>query len=210
MKTTLYDLTTRGIIFVAEGNVQKVRWEMSIMRSCILDTNIFRIGPGVPLYNTITNASVQEQFFVTGRGPIPTLGDINLKNHYFIEKQRISKLIHPLIKALTNNLYSRSIMYIEDNALPMDDTVAIAIMNSNPNTSVYSSGVLEYASTLGITPIQAYQELKIDYETVHSIKMRVFALSKKYTSLIRAVTTQEQADLLLDEINQKLYLETFI
>jgi hypothetical protein len=210
MKTTLYDLTTRGIIFVAEGNVQKVRWEMSMMRSCILDTNIFRIGPGVPLYNTITNESIQDQFFVTGRGPIPMLGDINLKNHYFIEKQRIAKLIHPLVKALTNNLYSRSILYIEDNALPMDDTIAIAIINSDPDNSVFSPGVLEYASTLGITPAQAYLELKIDYETVHGIKMRVFALSKKYAALIRAVTTQEQADLLLAEINQKLYSETFI
>jgi hypothetical protein len=210
MKTTLYDLTTMGIIFVAHGDLSKVNWEMSMMRACVLDTNIFKIPPFVPLYSQITNESVQEQFYVTGRGYKVELGNINLKSRYFTEKQQTAQLIYPLVKALTNNLYVRSLAYIEDHALPMDDTIAVAVLDSDPATDSYSAGVLEYASTLSITPQQAYQELKLEYQTVHSIKMRVYAVSKKYASLIRAVSTKDQADKLLRQINQQLYSETFL
>lgn len=210
MKTALIDLTTMGIIFVAHGNLSKVKWEMSMMRSCVLDTNVFKIPPSVPLYSQITNETVQEHFYVTGRGYKVELGHADLKNRYFTEKQRTAQLIYPLVKALTDNLYTRSIAYIEDHALPMDDTIAIAVLDSDPTAHRYSAGVLEYASTLEITPQQAYQELKLDYETVHSVKMRVYAVSKKYASLIRAVSSKEQADTLLQQINQQLYSETFL
>jgi hypothetical protein len=210
MKTTLYDLTTRGIIFVVDGNLTAAKWEMSLMRSCILDTSLSKLIPSLPLYNEITNTTVQEQFYVTGRGLNIAIGDENLKTYYFTQKQQTAFLIYPLIKALTTHLQSRSLTFIEDHALPMDDTIALAVLESDPNTETYSTGVLEYAATLDITPLQAYNELKLDYETVHSIKMRVYAITKKYVSLIRAVTTKEQADLLLAEINQKLYVETFI
>jgi|LakMenEpi03Aug12_release.lakeMendotaPanAssembly.Ray.scaffolds.fasta_scaffold149379_3 hypothetical protein len=211
MKTALIDLTTMGIIFVhSSPNLSKIKWEMSMMRSCVLDTNVFRIPPSAPLYSQITNETVQEQFYVTGRGYKVDLGNADLKNRYFTEKQTTAQLIYPLVKALTDNLYTRSIAYIEDHALPMDDTIAVAILESDPATHSYSAGVLEYASTLEITPQQAYQELKIDYETVHGIKMRVYAVSKKYASLIRSVSNKEQADALLQQINQQLYLETFL
>ena len=136
MKTTLYDLTTRGIIFV-----------------------------------------VQDHFYIEGRGLNITIGDVNLKNYYFTQKQQTAFLIYPLIKALTSHLQSRSLSFIEDHALPIDDTIALAVLESDLNTETYSAGVLEYAATLDITPLQAYNELKLDYETTHSIKMRVYALT---------------------------------
>lgn len=210
MKTTLYDLTTRGIIFVVDGNLSAVKWEMSLMRSCILDTNLSKILPSSTLYHEITNTTVKDQFFITGRGLNIEVGDVNLRNYYFTQKQQTAFLIYPLIKALTTHLQSRSLSFIDDHALPMDDTIAIAVLKSNPETDTYSAGVLEYAGMLDITPLQAYNELKLDYETTHSIKMRVYAVTKKYVSLIRSVTTQEQADILLAEIHQKLYAETFI
>jgi hypothetical protein len=210
MKTTLYDLTTRGIIFVVDGNLSAVKWEMSLMRSCILDTNLSKILPSSPLYNEITKVTVQDHFYIEGRSLNISIDDVNLKNYYFTQKQQTAFLIYPLIKALTSHLQSRSLSFIEDHALPMDDTIALAVLESDPTTETYSAGVLEYAATLDITPLQAYNELKLDYETVHSIKMRAYAVTKKYVSRIRAVTTKEQADLLLAEINQKLYIETFI
>jgi hypothetical protein len=111
-----------------------------------------------------------------------------------------------LTSAVKRRLLNRLITF----DTPIEDTLAHEVLNSDPITNTFTHGILEYADILGITPEQAYTELKLDYETIHSIKMRAYATIKKYQSLIREVNTQEQADALSAEMEQKLLKETFI
>ena len=116
----------------------------------------------------------------------------------------------PLVNLLMDAIARRSFNILNEYGIPMDDTIAVEISNSDPSTDSYSPNIIEYANTLDITPAQAYQELQLDYKTHHGIKMRTYATTKKYQQLIREVKTQEQSDSLLKEMRQKLILESFI
>ena len=136
--------------------------------------------------------------------------DENL-NEFFIEKRKQAQIIAPLISELVELILGRLFRgWANEIGIEIYDTLAIEILNSNPDTKEYSSGILEYANTLDITSSQAYQEIKLECETYNSIKIRAYAVSKKYQALIRLVKTQEQADQLMAEIRQKLMHETRI
>lgn len=211
MKTFLFDYTNFGVLCATVGQDPKIRWEFSMLRSCILDTNVGRVFPGSPLYNDFSNESCQQTFYVVDRGDSGVaLGNPNEVNTYFTAKQNKAQLILPLVRSLTNALYKRSFNTINEFGLPMDDTLAWEVNQSQPNNNYFSPGVIEYANTLGITAAEAYKELALEYQTIHGIKMRTYAVAKKYQSLIREINTLPQAQDLAAEIDQKLIKETFI
>jgi len=210
MKTFLFDFTNFGIVYVNENTNNPMRWQLSILRSCLLDTGIARVFSFNPFYKELTNVALGDKFYFLDRPRGVAIGNQHEVNEYFLEKQRRAKLMMPLIDLLVNAVSSRSFSELNDFGIPMDDTIAIELMNSNPNTNEYSPGVIEYATMLSITPAQAYQELQLDYKTHHAVKMKTYATTKKYINLIRAVRTTEQANALLENINQKLFKDTYI
>lgn len=209
MKTFVYDFNNLGIIYVSTVQYPLLNWELHILKSCILDISIGRIHDNAPLYKELNNDTITKNFYAVGTGGV-VIGDMNEVNSLYLSKQAKIKLIMPLIKLLASRIYTRSINQIYPFAVPIDDTICFEVLNSDPTTNYYSPGIIEYASCLDITPRQAYQELKLEYETIHSIKMRSFAMTKKYQALIREVSTEEQAAQLHAEIEQKLFKDTFI
>ena len=211
MKTFLFDYTNFGVLCATVGQDPKIRWDFNILRSCILDTNIGRVFPNSPLYSEFSNQICQQKFYVVDRGDNGVaLGNPNEINEYFQHKQHKAQLILPLIQSLTSALYKRSFNTMNEFGLPMDDTLAWEIHKSLPDQDYYSPGVVEYANTLGIAPAEAYKELELEYQTIHGIKMRTYAVAKKYQALIREVNSVDDANTLAAEINQKLIKETFI
>lgn len=207
MKTCLVDYTNKGVIYVFE---HPNKWQATLLRSCIVDTGIHKIFPQHQLYKEINNNSIREKFYQGSKKEIIGVGNPHEINDYFLEKQRLALLMMPPIRMLTDAFYKRSFDIINEHGLPMDDTIAFEILNSNPNTKTFSSGVIEYANTLDITPLEAYQELKIEYESVHSIKIKTYAVSKKYQRLIRAIKTEEDSVNLVNDITAKLITDTFL
>ena len=207
MKYTLIDYTNFGVIYVSEA---PIRWPLTMLRSCILDTNIVKLLPKNPVYAELNNRTITEKFYYLDRATGITVGNNHEINDIFLEKQRLARLMAPLVFTLIEAINTRSLNALNEHGMPMDDTLAYEILKSDPDIDVYSSGVLEYATTLGITPAQAYTELQLEYQTYHAVKMKTFATSRKYQSLIRQVKTKDQADQLHAEITQKLINDTFI
>lgn len=207
MKTYLFDFTNRGILYVIDN---PSKWNISVLRSCLPDTSIARVSPKNPLYSNFNNVSIREKFYQSHRDAGIFIGDEKELNNIFLEKRRLAHLMMPVIITLTEALYKRSFNLLNEFGLPMDDTISFEVLNSNPETNSFSCGVIEYANTLEITPLEAYTELKLEYESVHSIKMRTYAVFRKYQSLIREIKTSEDATALINEINQKLVNDTYI
>jgi len=206
MKYVLIDLTTHGVVFSAESNrIDKIRWEFNILKSCILDTkSIPVINPDPILNQDKTNRFIYVQnskFFV---------GSVEELNQTFLTKQNKAKLIYPLISLLTKGLIVNSVEYMQQFYFPMEDTLIHEIRNSDPANNMYSSGIINYAQTIGITNEEAFKELSLEAESIHSIKMRTYSMAKHYENLIREVNTKEEADTLLETIEQKLFRESNI
>lgn len=216
MKTFLYDMTNFGIIYVNDLETLRTPWEVTMFKSCILDIGGSRINGTSPHYANLSNAALDSTFYVINQSPTADLnervdlGDNQQRNPIFEEKRKRAKLIGPLIRTLSMALTKKSLSKLNTIVVPMDDTIAYELLKSNPAAGTYSVGVIEYAKMLDITPSQAYTELELEYQTAHSIKMRAYAASKKYVTLIREVNTQEKANALLAEIEQKLLKETYI
>jgi hypothetical protein len=208
MKTCLVDFTNRGVIYVFDNPNNK--WHVSLLRSCIIDTGIYKIFPNHSLYKEINNNSIREKFYQGSKTESICLGNTHEINDYFLEKQRLALLMMPPIQELINALFRRSFDILLEHGLPMDDTLAFEILNSNPDTNTFSSGIIEYANTLDVTPLEAYQELRIEYESIHSIKIKTYAVSKKYQRLIRAIKTEEDSKRITADIVEKLITDTFI
>lgn len=214
MKSYLYDLTNFGIVYVYEyptSSIDKTKWFFNILRSCILDTNVSRMLDNNPLYKNFNNQSVINNLFVLNVGKGVRTGMVHEINPIFIEKRNKAQLLAPIIEKLVEVLCNEIIFgWPNEIGIDVHDTLALEIMNSSPADNQYASGILEYAAALKITPEQAYTEIKLESETLNSLKMRAYTVSKKYQGLIRQVTTQEQADTLINEINQKLVLDSQI
>jgi hypothetical protein len=216
MKTYLLDMTNWGIIYITEPFTQTPHWNVQIMKMCILDSEIGIINAGNPLYEKLNNTELAQNFYQRNRALNSGInnqiirGTDNECNGYFLEKQRKAVLIGPLVALLTSSVKRRLLNRLATFDTQIEDTLAHEVLKSNPTTGTFTHGILEYADILNITPEQAYVELRLDYETIHSIKMRAYATIKKYQSLIREVNTKKQADDLYVEMEQKLLRETFI
>jgi hypothetical protein len=212
MKQFLFDHTNWGIICVFNQH-GRARWEASIMRFCILDTNFGMALPVNPEYNALNNSYIKDKFFQrtlqAGKGGFMP-GVQNELNDLYIQKRELASLMYPPIARLVELLHNRSLVNLNDYGTQMDDVLAHEVQTSNPEANQFSPGVMEYAKTLGITNQQAYTELKIEYETAYAFKMRSFAFMKMFQSKIRLIQNKADADAVLAEINSKLFIETMI
>lgn len=212
MKQFLFDHTNWGIICVFNQH-GRARWEASIMRYCILDTNFGMALPVNPEYNALNNNYIKEKFFQrtlqAGKGGF-MFGVQNELNDLYIRKLELARLMYPPIARLVELLHNRSLVNVNDHGSPLDDVLAYEVTNSDPESGKYSSGVMEYAKTVGITNQQAYVEMKLEFETSYAFKIRSYAYQTHYQSKIRLIQNQSDANTVLNDINEKLFVETMI
>lgn len=202
MKYVLIDLTHTGAVFVAESmDSNKLKWDFNILKSCILDTYV------APSTNRLLTLNYIQEYFVLERDGNFIAGSREQINEIFLLKQKKAELIYPLISKLTSALITQSFKHLPQFYFAIDDTLAYQLVNCDPEKNQYSVGVVRYAQTVGMSNEEAYTELSLEVDTIHSIKFRAYAIVKKYENLIREVSTKEQADVLLEEIEQKLIRE---
>lgn len=211
MKPYLYDSTNFGILYVYDRpnySPDKSKWIFNILRSCVLDTNFSRMLDRDPLYKNFNNQTVIDNLYVLNFNTGIRIGTENETNLIFIEKRKRAQLLAPVVEKLVDVLHDQIIFnWPNEIGISVHDTLALEIMNSSPEDGLYTPSVLEYATALKITPKQAYTEIKLESETLNSLKMRAYTVSKKYQVLIRQIETEEQANALINQINQKLILD---
>lgn len=206
MKYILVDYTNSGVVFLSDSNnVNKLKWDFSILQSCILDT----FCHGVSETPVLTKENIKRNFVFGSHGNY-TVGKPHEINETFSFKQHKADLIYPIIFKLTEGLMRYSGKHINQFYLPIDDTLAYQLSKCQPNNNIYSVDIIRYAQVVGMSPEEAYKEINLEVETQHSIKMRIYATAKKYENLIREVSTKEQANLLIEELEQKLIRESQI
>lgn len=203
MKFILVDYTNNGVVFFAEHqDANKLKWEFNILQSCILDT----FAQGISQNSPVNSESIKNSFFIKVND-IQQIGNDQEINETFLYKKNKAKLIFPIISKLTTALELFSGKHISKFAFQIDDTLAHQLSKCDKSRNYYSNDIIRYSNVVGMSPEEAYREISLEVETIHSIKMRMYATAKKYENLIREVTTKEQADVLLEEIEQKLIRE---
>jgi hypothetical protein len=206
MKFVLIDYTNFGVVFLHESqNGNKLKWDFSILQSCILDTHAY----GASNNPILTSENIKRNFIYEKHGSY-AVGNNHEINDTFRFKQQKASLIFPVISKLTQALISQSFKHIPEFYFPIDDTLAYQLNKCIPENNEYSSGVIRYAQVVGMSNEEAYKELTLEVDTIHALKMRAYATAKKYENLIREVSTKERADELIEEIEQKLIRECHI
>jgi hypothetical protein len=202
MKYVLMDYTNYGVVFVAKSNnSDKIKWDFNILKSCILDTYI------VPCADISLSINYIQDNFVFQRNEKFVDGNRENRNDTFLFKQKKAELIYPLISELNSAIITQSFKYLPEFYFPIDDTLSYQLTKCNPKNNEYSTGVVRYAQTVGMSNEEAYTELSLEVDTIHAVKLRAYAIAKKYENLIREVSTKQQADALLEQIQQKLIRE---
>jgi hypothetical protein len=209
MKIILIDYTNFGVLYTSDytGN-NKVRWDFEILKNCILDTHVTFINKQ-NFYDEINQSSIKTNLFKERQGII-SRGNTYEINDLFKSKQRKAEMIYPLIQKLTHAVASKCLKYAPYFYVPIEDTIGFELMTSNPENNIFSTGIRQYASILDISNEEAYQELLLTNQSINAIKMKAYATVKKYERMIRSVETQQQADEVMLNIEQKLIRETFI
>lgn len=209
MKIILIDYTNFGVLYTADytGN-NKVRWEFEILKNCILDTHVTFINKQ-NLYDQINQSSIKSYLFKERQGIIAQ-GNVYEMNETFKSKQRKAELIYPLIQKLTHAVSSKCLKFAPYFFVSIEDTIGFELMNSDPENNIFSAGIRQYATILDIPNEEAYQELLLTNQSINAIKMKAYSTTKKYERMIRSVETKEQADKVMESIEQKLIRETFI
>lgn len=209
MKSFLFDYTNYGILYVENfpnGSIEKTKWFFTILRACVLDTGVSRLIDSDPLYKVFNNHSIIDNFYVVKLRRGVGIGADNDLNSMFIEKRNRAQLLAPVIAKLVDILCNEVIFaWPNEIGIAVHDTLALEIMNSSPDNDQYSTGILEYAAALNMTPEQAYAEIKLESETFNCYKMRAYTVSKKYQVLIRQIQTKEQATAMINQIEQRLF-----
>lgn len=209
MKTYLFDESSLGLLYVAEPSNMKKHWFFYILKSCILDTQSLTVYPRHALYNELSNDALTDTFYASSpTGPVK--GNFEEANDLFKWKKRKVQLILPLVNFLMHAVTLKSTDLMASFSVPFDDTLAHEVTQSLPSSGYYTPGLLEYARITEITPEEAYTELKLEYETMHYLKMRGLAIVKKYTALIREVETEEDAKRVLVSMENILVKDTFL
>lgn len=106
----------------------------------------------------------------------------------YLERKKIATLRATYINSLEVHLTtitSRGIIGFDDSVMPhLIDAHSL----SNPETSQYSYGIIEYANIHNITPETAYQEIGVMIETCGLIKIRAFAWMQICIDRLNSIT----------------------
>jgi len=211
-KLFLYDHTNWGVLLVI-NHPRFSKIEATLLRYCILDTNIGMAFPTYSEFDLLSNSYLNRNFLKRSLDPNTgglVKGNQTEINKMFLRKQQLAQMMYPIISLLVDGIFKRSFGVLNDFGVPMDDVLAHEVQNSNPEADQYSPGVQEFAKTLGISNLAAYEEMKLEYETSYAVKIRAYAYMRKFQSKIRAIQTQAEANELYDEVFQKLITESKI
>lgn len=123
---------------------------------------------------------------------------VNLPEEYITDDFLKNKKLAAIRAPFMTKLVSRVNGLLKDKSLTMpfphsfDSALQTAIDASNPQMQVWHRDILEMARILGWTPEMVYKDTKLKLESSNSFKVKVYALTNKFSSLINKCTTTEE------------------
>jgi hypothetical protein len=164
------DISTQAILTFTKSYSCAVAVSQGLINTepVIIPTSIQKINTHVKKFDLLNDhlCCVPEEWV----GSLPK----NLITQDYLDRKRIATLRATYIYSLEihlSSITSRGIIGFDDSVMPH---LMREHSLSNPETSEYSYGIVEYANIHNITPDTAYQEIGVMIETCGLIKIRAF------------------------------------
>jgi len=207
MKCFIYDLSNDGIIWVGSSLPIANR-----LRQGILDCELSVVYPVQRnLYETLCNNDVMSNDMMWNHksGSIVELPK-NSINSLYTQKQELAALRAPAFVKLI--LLSTIVLKkIHDSPVPtVENDLAIALTKCDPYNNVFDYSVTEYGLICGMSPIEAYKEIKLYVENMQTQKIRVHSYIEYFSKKINSITTHEESIAIVGEIDKKFIKDSYI
>lgn len=207
MKCFVYDLSNDGIIWVGTSLPIANR-----LRQGILDCEIGVVYPiQKNLYETLSNYHVMGGHMMWNHKnrSIVELPE-NSINSLYTQKQELAELRAPAFVKLIL-LANIVLKKIYDSPVPaVENDLAVALSKSDPANNVFDYSVTEYGLICGMSPAEAYKEIKLYVENMQTQKIRVHSYIEYFSKKINSITGQEELIAIVSEIDKKFIKDSYI
>lgn len=101
--------------------------------------------------------------------------------------------------------------YLSKSSIYLNDGIVLQYMKnelekSNPESEIFSDGILDYANIMQTTPLDAYRQLKLDYDSICIWSFKINAIWLKYSYRINQLTHISQMIEFLDlNLHSEIY-----
>lgn len=207
MKCFVYDLSNDGIIWVGSSLPIANR-----LRQGILDCELGVVYPvQKSLYETLSNNDIMSKPMMWNHKSrsIVELPE-NSINSLYNQKQDLAALRAPAFVKLI--LLSTIVLKkIHDSPVPtVENDLAIALTKCDPANNVFDYSVTEYGLICGMSPTEAYKEIKLYVENMQTQKIRVHSYIEYFSKKINSITTHEELIAIVGEIDKKFIKDSYI
>jgi hypothetical protein len=198
MKYILTDVTNDGIIYIGD-NLPTT----NLIKSGLADAEVWLLYSYHPCYNSISRKGLFEdrrmwRFNRNTFDVIEMSGE--MLNEAYLEKLRLVRLRYTISERLMALVHVACLPAKTSPFEGFENNLAFAIAQCDPKTETWSNAIIEYAQINQIEPYVAYKEIKLKVESVHSLRMRVYAWQMYFNSLINNIKTQEDLDAVREEL----------
>jgi hypothetical protein len=198
MKYILIYSGNNGLLYVGNNPIYA-----NAIRQGLPDAEILTLYPVNKVYNKINRQEIfdSKKSWIFSRDTWDiTEVDAALDDENFKKTKHYIQIRTTPIEWLMSRIHNDT---VKERIYPHDGfelNLAHAINRSDPTTSSWSPEILEYARIVGIEPEHAYKEIALHSESIHMIKMRVYAWQRYFLDKMSNVYTQEHADQIYAEM----------
>lgn len=206
-KIILIDYSNMGIVYIGDNVVAA-----NYLKKGLVDTEIrilsrFHVG-----YNKIERRNIMEEdqhFILTRNSDVIPLPQEALNDAY-LERRQLIKLRAFLMERLCYYAWQVSSKVLISPWEGFENHIQMALEQSDIDSNIFSDSLEEYAYINNINPSSAYNELKLQAENIHSIKMRVYASLVKFSDRINSITEEGQRAQINEEILDRFWRDSWI
>lgn len=207
--------------FIVIGEVNSVRVGNTIVKG-IMHTSLMVVDIDIVYDNN-------KNYILTKKPQIPSKDGFgndakidknlvgSLKQNDLIEIDSVSENILKIKKIFNSRKFGLEYLdkwclrYLSKSSIYLNDGIVLQYIKnelekSNPDLDVFSDGILDYANIMHITPLSAYLQLKLDYDSLSIWSFKMYAIWLKYSERINQLTEiDEMIDLLDRNFPAELY-----
>lgn len=188
MKFALIDNTNNGLLGLCADSATCV-----VLQRTMVDTVMRAYGPWHDQYEDMNRKFTEQEWFLSKQTWLfePLLP--GARNVLYEKRKALFALRMPLARRLTRLLADATLSASSSVWPYIENNIELALRECDPLLGVYGPSIVEYAQINEIEPSAAYREIKLKNDTMHSIKMRMFAWSERFTLALASVDTEEDA-----------------
>ncbi len=207
MKTILFDYSNEGVLYVGENLPA-----LNHLKFGMVDADLRVLGTASPGYNKISKAQLKDQtqhFQITKSNDIKEMSPESITDLY-LERRRLARLRSPLIERACYSAWANS---TRGRISPWDgfeNNLENMLKECNPETQTWSDSLNEYAFINNLKPEHAYREVKLQFENIHSLKIRIYATLVYIVGKINAITSEDQVASVSEEITNRFWKDVWI